>query len=629
MNCGLKKLIDNLAESGGIDRFPILQQHYPNAHHQDLLMRKNAYPYSWVSGPHKFNAERLPPKEDFFNDLNKEAISDAEYEHSLLIWETFSMKTFKDYHTLYLELDVITLADVLVNFRKTMISTYDLDPFHFISLPGYAWESMLKFTDIKLEVLSDVDQYLFLEKGIVGGISMACQRHVVANVPGTPCYDKSRPIKTLAQFDVNSLYPQAMGASLPTSEYVFISDEDIKNLDVMEIPDNGDYGYILSCAINIPTHLHDMFNDLPPLPEKIIVKDEWLSSYSRDLKDKFQIKPNKIPKVVPNLYNKDSITLHYVHLKLCIRLGLKLEKIHRVLRFRQSPWLKKIMTFNMEARKNASNPFEAMMVKTMSNSIYGKCLQSPRGKKDVRLVSNKQKLEKLIRKPNMKSFEIFDENLALVELQRTEALFNNPLPCAFAILDISKAIMYNTYYEKLMKAYGSQHLRLFYIDTDSLLVSIEGVNLFEEMEKHSDWFDTSNFEKDHPMFSVKNKGQYGLLKSETGSRLIQEYVGLRAKMYSLLCSDHTEKTVCKGIQKSVINKELKHSLYKQCLFSDSLFRHEMHQIKSRKHRLYTLHLNKISLCPFDDKRYILPKQYHETLAFGHWKIKMNKSELPT
>jgi hypothetical protein len=143
MNCSLKKLIDNLVASGGIERFPLLQKHYPNPYHRDLLMRKNAYPYTWVSGPSKFTEQKLPSKEDFFNDLNKEHISDEDYAHSQLIWKEFSMKTFKDYHTLYLELDVITLADVLVNFRNTMMGKYGLDPFHFISLPGYAWESML------------------------------------------------------------------------------------------------------------------------------------------------------------------------------------------------------------------------------------------------------------------------------------------------------------------------------------------------------------------------------------------------------------------------------------------------------------------------------------------------------
>ena len=431
---------------------------------------------------------------------------------------------------------------------------YDLDPFHFISLPGYAWESMMKFTGVKLEVLSDIDQYLLLENGIVGGISMASQRYVKANIPGTPSYDETKPIKTLAQFDVNSLYPLCMSQNLPVSDYSFISTEEIEKLDIMSIPDDGDHGYILECAISIPQHLHSLFNDLPPLPEKVLVKDDWLSPYSIDLKAKFQIKQNKISKLVPNLFDKDSTTLHYVHLKLCMRLGLRLRKIHRVLRFKQSPWLRTFMDFNMEARRNALNPFEAMMTKTMSNSIYGKCLQSPRGKKDVRLVSNKKTFEKLIRKPNVKTFEIFDENFALVELQRTNALFNNPLPCAFAILDISKSVLYHIFYEKLMKAYSPERLSLFYIDTDSLLVSIENADLFEEMEKYSEWFDTSNFDPSHPLYSTKNKGIYGLLKNETGSNLILEYVGLRAKMYYLLCVDNKEKPVCKGIQKVLLIK---------------------------------------------------------------------------
>jgi hypothetical protein len=620
LNSSLKSLIENVAASGGIDSFPLLQLHYPNPQHQELLMRKNAYPYTWVSGPRKFNATELPTMAEFYNDLNKEAISQEEYDLAHLIWKEFSMKSFREYHILYLELDVILLADVLINFRKTVMNKYNLDPFHFISLPAFSWEAMLKFTKVKLEVLSDIDQYLFLEKGIKGGISVACQRYAQSNIPGTKTYDETKPNRTLAQFDLNSLYPDSMCRPLPVSDYSFIAEEEIQKLKIMEIADDSEYGYILSCAISIPPELHDMFNDFPLLPEKLDIKSEWLSKHSNDLKIKFQQKNSKIKKLVPNLFDKDSITLHYTHLKLCLRLGLKLEKIHKVLRFKQSPWLKAFMEFNMEARKNAANPFEASQIKIISNSIYGKMLSTARNRRDIRIINNKKKLEKTIRKTSFKSFEILDENLALVELQRINVLFNNPIICAFSVLEISKTILYSVYYENFMKVYGPERLRLCYVDTDSLLIRLEAENLFDEMSKHREWFDTSNFDPTHPLYSKENQGVYGLLKSETGSNLILEYVGLRAKMYSLICVDSKEKRVCKGIKKCVINKELRHKLYKECLFSNIIFRHGMEQIKSKKHKLYTMHLNKISLCSFDDKRYILADPEIKTYALGHYKI---------
>jgi hypothetical protein len=315
----------------------------------------------------------------------------------------------------------------------------------------------------------------------------------------------------------------------------------------------------------------------------------------------------------------DAYTIHYIHAKLCLRLGLKITKIHKALRFRQTPWLKSFMLFNMEARKNAVNAFEASQIKLISVSCYGKMLESVRSRLDIKLVNNKNKLQKLLRKPNLKRFEIYDDNLASLHMQRTEAFFNKPIACAFSVLEISKEILYHTYYEKLMPVYGEQRLTLYYLDTDSLLVSIIDAYVLDEMHKFKEWFDTSNFDKDHPYYSCENKGLYGCLKSETANHAILEYVGLRAKMYSLLC-DTYEKRICKGIKKSVIERDIRHEQYKQSLFEERLSKHSMTLIRSIKHKLYTIELNKTSLCSYDDKRYIERNPEAKTYAFGHYKL---------
>ena len=136
----------------------------------DLMVREGVYPYDYMDSFDKFN-EKLPSKEEFYSLLNDEHISDGDYEHAQNVWNTFSLKNMGDYHNLYLGSDVLLLADVFENFRKTCLEYYKLDPCHYFTSPGLSWDAMLKMTNIKLELMTDIDMFQFIEKGLRGGIS--------------------------------------------------------------------------------------------------------------------------------------------------------------------------------------------------------------------------------------------------------------------------------------------------------------------------------------------------------------------------------------------------------------------------------------------------------------------------
>ena len=139
----------------------------------ELLFKKGIYPYEYMDSWHRFEETNIPEKEHFYSKLNDEHITDDEYEHAKKVWETFGCKTLGDYHDLYVKTDVTLLADVFENFRNLCMEQYGLDPAHYYTSPGLSWDALLKTTGVELELLSDLEMHLFIERGMRGGISMA------------------------------------------------------------------------------------------------------------------------------------------------------------------------------------------------------------------------------------------------------------------------------------------------------------------------------------------------------------------------------------------------------------------------------------------------------------------------
>ena len=146
-----------------------------------LLLRKGVYLYEYMDSWQRFDETSLPDKEAFYSNLNMEDITDADYRHGKTVFEYLINKNLGDYHDLYVQSDTLLLADVFENFRNMCIKVYELDPAHFLSAPGLAWQASLKKTEVKLELLTDVDMLLMVEKGIRGGICHAIYRYAKAN----------------------------------------------------------------------------------------------------------------------------------------------------------------------------------------------------------------------------------------------------------------------------------------------------------------------------------------------------------------------------------------------------------------------------------------------------------------
>lgn len=619
----LEKLAENLTE------FPILKQQFPQVwtfqqpEYLDIVCQKGIYPYSYMTNFSRFNETSLPSKEAFRNDLTGEGIDDEQYEFAEQVWLTMDCESMGEYHDLYLYQDVFLLADIFEQFRSMCLKNYELDPAHYYTVPGLGWDAALKFTGVKLETLHDIEMHQFIEKGRRGGISIITCRYAKANNKHLSEHDPEQPIFYIIYIDANNLYGHAMIQCLPTGGFKWLSEAEMANLNVTTVDDDAETGYFLEVDLEYPQELHDLHSDYPLAPEKMQISPEMLSPYQQTLKEDLQYKPAKVEKLVPNLWNKTKYVIHYRNLKQCLSLGLKLTKIHRVLQFKQEAWLKPYIEKNTTLRAQATNAFEKDFFKLMNNSVFGKTMEDVRRRVDIKLITDPSKFTKHASKVTYKRSVTFtndeerEEYLVGLEAQRINVKLNKPIYTGFSVLELSKLHMYHFHYEHIMKKYDPDKVKLLFTDTDSLTYQITTDDVYQDMKTDEHLYDTSDYPSNHPLFSIVNKKVIGKFKDEMNGIPIAEFVGLRAKMYSIKTEEKKQdQKKGKGIKKNVLKKEIRHQDYKDCLFQQREYHHSMMGFRSHQHQVYTEKQVKKSLSPFDDKRYILEDGY-TTRAHGH------------
>ena len=267
----------------------------------------------------KFSETSLPNKESFYSELNKENTTDEDYAHAQKVSEVFKIKNLGEYHDLYVQGDTLLLTDVYENFRDRYIDTYELDPAHFLSAPGLAWQACLKMTKVKLELLTDNDMLMMVEKGIRGGVCNAVYRYAKANNKYMKNYNKNIQSSYLEYFANNS-YGCTMSQKLPVDGFKWIEDNlskfDEKFIKIYD--QNSDKGYILEVDVEYPKNLLKLHSDLPFLPERMEI--------------------NKCSKLNCTMQNKENYVIHTRALKQALNNGLILKKVHRVIKFNQEAW---------------------------------------------------------------------------------------------------------------------------------------------------------------------------------------------------------------------------------------------------------------------------------------------------
>ena len=579
MGSSVAKHVENLVKKN--DSFENTKKYF-DEEKLTLLKRKGVYPYEWLDSVDRLNETDLPPIEAFYSTLNGSGITKEDYEHAQNVWKTFGMKSMHDYHNLYNTSDVLLLCDIFENFRKVCKENYDLDHCWYYTAPGLAWDACLKLTEIKLELLSDPNMLHMFEKGIRGGISMIPTRHSKANnkYMGEK-FNPSEPSKFITYVDANNLYGWAMSKKLPTHDFKWVDEKDFNEWK--------SFPCILEADLKVSEKLKDYFDDYPLAPEIIPV--------------------NKVKKLLCTLNNKKKYVIHHETLKLYESLGIEIEKIHRIIGFEESAWMKPYIDLNTELRTKADNDFEKDFFKLMNNSVYGKTMENIRNRVDIRLINSDEKGKKLVKKPNFKHCTIFSEDLCAIEMRKTDVYFNRPIYLGMSILDLSKTLMYDFHYNYIKSKYNDR-AKLLFTDTDSLCYEIQTDDFYKDITNDVDrLFDTSNISNDHEsgIPSGVNEKVPGMFKDEAGGKIIEEFVGLRAKLYSYRMFESRKETkTCKGVKKNVVKSTISFDDYKKCLFSGEQQHRTMNTLRSRKHDIFMEEINKVALSANDDKRVILP-----------------------
>ena len=279
----------------------------------------------------RVNETSLPEKDAFYSNLHMEDITDVDHRHRKRMFKSLNNKNLDVYHDLYIQSDTLLLADIFENFRNMCIKVYELDPAHFLSAPGLAWQDCLKKTEVELELITDVDILLMIEKRIRGGICYAIHKYAKANNKDIIYYDENKEISYVLHLDANNLYGWAMSQKLPVDGFKPVKDvskidEDfIKNYD-----EDSDKGYILEVDVEYPKNLNELHSDFPFLQERM--------------------KVNKSNKLVSNLYDKNNHVVHERSLKKALNHELILKKVHRVIQFNEEAWLKEYINMNTELK---------------------------------------------------------------------------------------------------------------------------------------------------------------------------------------------------------------------------------------------------------------------------------------
>ena len=292
-----------------------------------------------------------------------------------------------------------------------------------------------------------------VEEGIRGGICHAIHRHAKANNKYMKNYDKNKEYTYIQYLDANNLYGWAMSQKLPVNGFKWINDiSEIDEKFIKNYDEDNDEGCILKLDVKYPRKLHDLHSDLPFLSKRM--------------------KIDKCKKLVCNLRNKKKYVVHIRSLKQALNHGLKLKKVHRIIEFNQEAWLKTYIDMNTELGKIAKNDFEKDLFKLMNNAVFGKTMENVRKHRDIKLVTTDKKISKLVSEPNYHTMNYISKNLSIIEMRRTKVKMNKPIYLGLSILEISKILTYEFWYDYMEPKYDD-NVELCYMDTDSLIMNIK------------------------------------------------------------------------------------------------------------------------------------------------------------
>jgi hypothetical protein len=621
----------------------------------NLLLKKQFYPYSYVDSVLRFSETDLPPKEAFYNDIYKEDIKDEDYAHAQQVWREFNMQTFGDYHTLYLKLDILILADAIVSLRNMIFSDFNLDLCHYISLSQLSLDAALKSTGRKLDLIQDRTMFLFCRKAALGGMStcgnIRCHQ---ANNKYLADYDPNKPTSHILYLDAVNMYGASLMSKLPTTTYEWCLGMELEFMQMRgaefwkDLDDDGDVGYFAEVDLSIPEHLIQEMDKFPPIYTCQPVNYDLLSEYQKQLFEDLGLPATtfKTVRLMATFFPVKNYVVHSKLLKFWISIGVQVDKLHHAVRFKQEAWLAPYIYYMSEKRKNETTELGIDRCKRMVNLVFGKTIEDKRKRLNAKIVRTKDEIKKWAGKPTADRVIVInksnreEEDIAIVCLRKESITLDTLVAVGSSCLGIAKCLIQDFYYNYVVRRFPAHDV--LYHDTDSLILSVRNVeDVYEVMKEDGHRFDMSGYDRNHTIwgkfFNPINKKRPGYFKDEFPNCVIRRFIVIKPKMYSIEFvkeevvdgeSRRILATDCKakGVVKVSIKKECRFDDYVKCLTENAQTYTENTAIRSDKTMLFTVDIRKTALSAFDAKRWISPCGVM-TLAFGNPLIKMYEDDI--
>ena len=523
--------IENLEEALlnyiGVNDLKILKTEFPDKWKH--LTKKLAYPYEFFNNieDYKKPVDNLK-KEHFFSKLKNGYPNDKEIQRTKDIIGRFNIKNGEELTQIYLKSDVLLLACVFEKFIKVSVNEFKINPLYCVSLPGYTWQCGLKYAGINLQTLQDKDMIWLIESNIRGGIS---------SVMGDR-YVRSKENKKILYVDAINLYGHSMTQYLPYDEIKF--DNTVKLEDILNTPDDSDIGYFIELDLTYPNKIKEKTKNFPFAPmNKKIIPDNF-NDYMQEIKPDTYKQSSKL---ICDWSDKKNYLIHNRMSNNYIRHGMMVDKVHKIISFKQSKWLEKYISFNTQKRDKAKNDFEKDFYKLLNNAFYGKTMENVRNRLKIKFIK-KDGHKEIIKQQSKLTFNGIHksyENCDSYTFKQNEVLMDKPIYLGFGVLELSKLLMYETYYYKLQPYFGQENIQLHYMDTDSFVLSVNTKDIIKDLKNLEDIFDFSNLDKNQELFSNKNEKVIGKFKIETPKNIwIDDFVCLRSKMYAFKCGDDSK-----------------------------------------------------------------------------------------
>ena len=570
----LSNLSKNLSDKNKI----ITKNHFKD--NFELLNEKTCFPYELITKENIYNKE-LPPIENFYSSLKLDNITNEDYNKTLKIYKKLNCKNIKEYLDIYLKLDISLQADIFNVFRDTIWDKFEIDCSKYITSCSLSLDLMLKYTGVKIELIKDISIFDFVNSSILGGVCISIQS--IAD-------DKDGIISSC---DIASLYPYIMTKKLPIGNYKFI-----KYFNRNRYLDS-DYSCLLNCEIYTTDKIknNSILKQFPALISKTSIKYNDLSEFQRkNLKENYK----SSEKLITHLGYDKNCYISFEMYDMMISLGYKIN-VKKILEYKHSNFMKPYIDFLFEKKSyyekigdiGMSNTF-----KILANSLFGVMMTRCEKFKDFKIITKESQIDKQIKKPNFSCRDIINENLTILEMEKTSVIYNYPILIGSIILQNSKVHMFNYLYKIYPRLFGNY--RVLYMDTDSIYAKL---NI-----SHNKYLKILGENKD--LFG-KN---IGMMEPESLDNPIKEFIALSSKCYSYICKNDIENNKnklknnivhSKGIATSYKNKYIDHTLFKKTLIENMKpNKISFNNISVKNQRIKFNKIVKNNIEFLNDKRYI-------------------------